>query len=169
MDIYIKCRGKINTKNKEKLTNIHPKYTRGGLKNGGIGYIGIGKGWSFEGIYRFNQLFAFVRDDREEHPNFAKDWIAKKKEAMISSSSRRSTKIPPEGFAQWTLSANESLGSRDAVNKNKLEQISVYYKQRFASISGSAKITQDVSDGENEAQKRKGTQVNKSIIWIQLI
>ena len=80
---------------------------------------------------------------------------------MISSSSRRSTKIPPEGFAQWTLSANESLGSRDAVNKNKLEQISVNYKQRFASISGSAKITQDVSDGENEAKKRKGTQVNK--------
>ena len=29
------------------------------------------------------------------------------------------------------------------------------------SISGSTKITQEVSDGENEAQKRKGTQVNK--------
>ena len=29
------------------------------------------------------------------------------------------------------------------------------------SISGSTKITQDVSDGENEAQKRKKTQVNK--------
>ena len=82
-------------------------------------------------------MFAFVRQDREDYPNFTRDWIAKKKEAMISNSRRRSTKIPPEGFAQWTLSANESLGSRDAVNKNKLEQISVHYKQRFASISGS--------------------------------
>ena len=96
-------------------------------------------------------MFAFVRDDREEHPNFARDWIAKKKEAVISNSRRRSTKIPPEGFAQWTLSANENLGSRDAVNKNKLQQISVHYKQRFASVSSSTEITQDVSDGENEA------------------
>ena len=45
LDIYTKCGGKIkDIKNKEKLTSIHPKYTRGGLKNGGIGYIGIGKG-----------------------------------------------------------------------------------------------------------------------------
>ena len=78
---------------------------------------------------------------------------------MISNSRRRSTKIPPEGFAQWALSANKNLGSRDAVNKNKLQQINVHYKQRFLSISGSTKITQDVSDSENEAQKRKGTQV----------
>ena len=80
---------------------------------------------------------------------------------MISNSRRRSTQIPPEGFAQWTLSANENLGSRDVVNKNKLQQISVHYKWRFKSISGSTKITQDVSDGENEPQKRKGTQVSK--------
>ena len=33
LDIYIKCGGKIkDTNNKEKLTNIQPKYTRGGLK-----------------------------------------------------------------------------------------------------------------------------------------
>ena len=70
---------------------------------------------------------------------------------MISNSRRRSTKIPPEGFVQWTLSANKNLGSRDAASKNKLQQISVHYKQRFVSISGSTKITQDVSDGENEA------------------
>ena len=89
-------------------------------------------------------MFVFVRDDREDYPNFARDWIAKKKEAMISNLRRRSTKIPPEGFAQWTLSANENLGSRDAVNKNKLQQISVHYKWRFTSISGSTKITQDV-------------------------
>ena len=80
---------------------------------------------------------------------------------MLSNSRKRNTKISPEGFANWTLSADENLDSRDAINKNKLEQISIHYKQMFASISGSAKITHDGSDGENEAQKRKGTQVNK--------
>ena len=33
LDIYTKCGGKIkDTNNKEKLTSIQPKYTRGGLK-----------------------------------------------------------------------------------------------------------------------------------------
>ena len=33
LDIYTKCGGKIkDIKKKEKLTNIQPKYTRGGLK-----------------------------------------------------------------------------------------------------------------------------------------
>ena len=114
LDIYIKCGGKIkDTKNKAKLTNKQPNYTRGGIKNGKNSNIGTGKGWSFQGIYCFNELFAFVRQDREDFPDFTRDWIAKKKEAMISNSRRKSTKICPEGFAHWTLSANESLGSRD--------------------------------------------------------
>ena len=66
LDIYTKCGGKIkDKKNKEKLTNIQPKYTRGGLRNGQNKDIGIGKGWSFEGIDCFNELFAFVRQDRK--------------------------------------------------------------------------------------------------------
>ena len=54
------------------MTYIQPKYTKGGLKNDDIEDIGIKKGWSLEGIHHFNQFFVFVRDDREEHPNFAK-------------------------------------------------------------------------------------------------
>ena len=80
---------------------------------------------------------------------------------MISNSRKRSTKISPEGFANWTLSADENVGSRDIVNKNKSQQIRIHCKRRFASISGSNNITQDVSDGEKEAQKRKGAQVSK--------
>ena len=156
LDIYIKCGGKIkDTKNKEKLTSIHPKYTRGGLKNGGIGYIGIGKGWSFEGIDHFNELFAFVRQDREDFPDFTRDWLVKKRETMISNSRKRNTKISPEGFANWTLSADESFGSRDTVNRKKSQQIRIHCKRRFASISGSNNITQDVSDGENETKKQR--------------
>ena len=80
LDIYIKCKGKIkDIKKKEKLTNIQSKYTRGGLKNGDTGDIGIKKGWSFQGIHHFNELFAFVRQDREDYLNFTRDWIAKKK------------------------------------------------------------------------------------------
>ena len=79
LDIYIKCGGKIkDTKNKEKLTNIQPKYTRRGLRNGQNRDIGIGKEQSFQGIDYFNELFAFVKKDREDHPGFTKDWLVKK-------------------------------------------------------------------------------------------
>ena len=95
LDIYIKCEDKIKDRKKmEKLTNIQPKYTREGLKNSCNRDIGIKKEWSFQSIDHFNQLFAFVRDDREDYPNFTRDWIATKKEAMISNSRKRNTKIP---------------------------------------------------------------------------
>ena len=65
----------------------------------------------------------------------------------------------PEGFAHWTLSADESFGSRDTVNRKKSQQIRIHCKRRFASISGSNKITQDVSDSEKEAKKSNRTEV----------
>ena len=43
-----------------------------------------------------------------------------------------------------------------------MQHISIYYKQTFASISGSNNITQDDSDSKNETQKRKGAQVIKN-------
>ena len=104
-------------------------------------------------------MFVFVKQDRKNHPGFIKDWIVKKRETMISNSRKRITKISPEGFAHWTLSADESFGSGDTVNRKKSQQIRIHCKRRFASISGSTKITQDVSDSENKAKKTKRTQV----------
>ena len=75
---------------------------------------------------------------------------------MISNSRRRSTKIP-----QKDLHNGHYLQMKMLVQEILLQQISIYYKQRFVSISGSTKITQEVSDGENETQKRKGAQVSK--------
>ena len=78
---------------------------------------------------------------------------------MIFNSRKRYTNISPEGFAYQTLSANKSFGSRDAVNIKKSQQIRIYCKWRFASISGSNNTTQDDSDGENETKKAKGAQI----------
>ena len=79
LDIYQKCGGKIGYSNgkktKEVVSRIQPRYTRGGLKNGKNETIGIGKGWSIEGIYRFNVLFHFVMKDRDQNPNFISTWL----------------------------------------------------------------------------------------------
>ena len=78
---------------------------------------------------------------------------------MISNSRKGYTNISPEGYAHWTLSADKSFGSRDTVNRKKSQQIRIHCKRRFASISGSNKITQDVSDSENKTKKANGIQV----------
>ena len=104
-------------------------------------------------------MSAFVRKDREDYPGFTRDWLEKKKETMISNLRKRSTNISPEGFEYWTLSANESFGSRNTINRKKTQQIRIHCKWIFASISGSTKITQDDSDNENEKKKTKGKQV----------
>ena len=66
--------------------------------------------------------------------------------------------ISQEGFAQWTLCANENFGSRDAVNIKKSLDIKFHCKQRFVSFSGINTVTQDDSDGENGTKKRKAIQ-----------
>ena len=114
-------------------------------------------------------MFVFVRNARENYPGFTRDWLAKKRETMISNSRKGYIKISPEGFAQWTLSTNENLGSRNAANIKKSQDIRIHCKQRSVSISGSTNITQDVSDGENKTKKAKGAQVIENLIWIQLI
>ena len=67
LDIYMKSRGRIGIrggfKMKNVCSNIQPRYTRGGLRNSKNREIGIGKGWSIEGIYCFNKLFHFVKRD----------------------------------------------------------------------------------------------------------
>ena len=66
-DIFEKSGGKVFCNKTVKVKNlpssIQPKYTRGGLKNGKETNIGIGKGWSMEGIFWYNQLMQFIKVD----------------------------------------------------------------------------------------------------------
>ena len=79
LDIYKKCGGGIGVRGakipKEIILTVQPKYTRGGLKNGKYKEIGVGKGWSVEGIFHFNKLIEFVRKDWSENPGFVGKWL----------------------------------------------------------------------------------------------
>ena len=58
LDLYEKCGGRIGDIGRSQLTElvstIEPKYTGRGLKNSKNNSTGTCKGWSIEGIYRFN-------------------------------------------------------------------------------------------------------------------
>ena len=61
------------------------------------------------------------------------------------------------------------MGSRDAANIKKSQDIEIHCKGRFVSISGLVNITQDDSDGGNKTKKAKGGQIIENLIWIKLI
>ena len=67
LDIYKKCGGGIGIREykmpKDIISAVQPRYTRGGLKNGKFRQIEIGKGWNMEGIFHFNKLIQFVRQE----------------------------------------------------------------------------------------------------------
>ena len=123
MEVYEKCGGRISirgsTKHKRVYFKTQPKYTRGGLNNGMNREIGIGKGWSYQGIYRFNVLFQFVRNDRIKNKGFITKWLVEKRELMASTTRRQNKHVSPEVFAQWTLSEKEYEGANDETNRQK--------------------------------------------------
>ena len=128
VDIYEKSGGRIftggNVKIKEIKSDVQPKYTRGGLRNGSRREIGTVKGWSAEGIVRFNQLLFLVHQDRVNHRNFIGMWIAKRKSELDMAVKRSEvSQVSPEGFACWTLSEIESEGVSDSLNVRKSQII----------------------------------------------
>ena len=50
-------------------------YTRGGIKCDKTDITHSVKGWSDEGIARFNALFDQVKKDRAGKPDFETDWL----------------------------------------------------------------------------------------------
>ena len=77
LDIYKKCGGGIGLRGSKKpkgiISTVQPKYTRGGLKNGKYREIGVGKGQSMEGIFHFNKLIQFVKQDQFQNHDFVKN------------------------------------------------------------------------------------------------
>ena len=87
-------RGKRHTE-----CTIQPKYTRvGGISSSQEEKsIEMGKGWTHEGIERFNTLFDKVREDHKKNSSFGKNWIAKERlrlNEQIKKASKRYETIP---------------------------------------------------------------------------
>ena len=65
--------------------DILPKYTRGGAMPGLQAECtgDFGKGWTNEGIQRFNELFDKVKEDCLNHPHFVTNWLEKEREGLL--------------------------------------------------------------------------------------
>ena len=115
LDMYQKSRGKVDlfrtkrrTKEKREkahcISNIPPKYTKGGIvyKNRRKSHEDGGKGWSAKGIERFNELFDLVKLDRKEYPGFLQEWIAKEKRSW-----KRKERLSLQGVDDFPVARHE--------------------------------------------------------------
>jgi hypothetical protein len=57
-------------------------YTMGGIKYNKTNVTQSVKGWSAEGIMRFNTLFDLVKRDWAENPDFERRWLAARRGAQ---------------------------------------------------------------------------------------
>ena len=69
------------------VSNVAPKYTQGGIMYT-TNFEKNKKGWSNDGIQRYNELFRFVQDDRAKYPTFlakykSKHCVAKEKPVSV--------------------------------------------------------------------------------------
>ncbi len=69
-------------KQREFQSDIPTVYTRGGIKYNKTSVTQPVKGWSAEGIVRFNTLFDLVKMDRAENPDFEMHWLAARPRAQ---------------------------------------------------------------------------------------
>ena len=79
------------------LSDKKPKYTCGGILYSSNSNRDDGKGWSNEGIERFNKLFDLVRKDHKKHPGFIVWFLEPQKgslEKKIQKAKRKLIDVP---------------------------------------------------------------------------
>jgi hypothetical protein len=83
-DLYKNNEGSVMQQRGVKVrrfeSDVPPLYTRGGIKYQNYqSKVGERKGWSDDGIRRFNELYLMVKQDRMANSNFEAGWLEARK------------------------------------------------------------------------------------------
>ena len=93
LDIYTTCGGMPKQRRGDRSrridSEIEPKYTKGGIKYTDEDKASKTKGWTEEGITRYNKLFQSVKKDRQKLPGFMKKFKAEQKTTLDNTAKRK--------------------------------------------------------------------------------
>ena len=139
VDIYRRQKGEVTPKRGQKRrefeSDVPTKYTKGGIVYDQTAKKQHPKGWSSEGIQRFNELFDSVKQDRKENKSFIKKWLTNKRAQMIGNTQSRKRKQPQPQARIELLESDDDDSIDDAAS---------------ASIHGAEAIDSNLSGNENE-------------------
>ena len=98
VDIYRLQKGEVTPKRGQKRrefeSDVPTKYTKGGIIYDKTVKNNDPKGWSAEGIERFNELYDMVKKDRKAHKGFIKRWLTERRARMLNGTQAHKRKRP---------------------------------------------------------------------------
>ena len=186
IDIYVRSGGDIVTDKNFRLKDVNstvtPKFTRGGLARDEHGNkkrtssSDAMKGWSAQGIQRFNELYDLVAADRRLNPDFFTEWLRKMKSTVSSTvvkKKKRSLKSN-EACGQWSLAEVEES---DKNSKKNMEKIAMINKkvaeaqqegeeedesETESSVEGSSSAEEDGSESDDDNSNKSEEELHPS-------
>ena len=97
-------------KKRMAISDKKPKYTRGGILYQDKTLADTGKGWTSEGIERFNQLFDAIKRDRKKYPGFMTRFLENERqmfEKKVKEMKRKAIEVPTARHELFSDSDNE--------------------------------------------------------------
>ena len=152
--------GKVGSVKLDENVMKKPKYTRGGIwyteSADEDSKIGVQRGWSAEGIQRYNHLLKMVAVDRRTHKQFFPNWLQGMKQAAIANEqASKKTRVElgsNEAGANWSLEEDEEAALTNEVNTKKAEVIN----QRVAAKKAAS--MEESGNGHGSGSDESGNQ-----------
>jgi hypothetical protein len=113
LDIFCNNKGAVmqrrGVKQRAFQSDTPTLYTKGGIKYDKTDMRQSVKGWSDEGIARFNVLFEQVKRDRETTPLFERRWLAERNKARgeVGANLKKRKRQPTQARSELFESDNE--------------------------------------------------------------
>jgi hypothetical protein len=104
---------------KDKSRSVATKFTKGEsvydktIKNNDP------KGWSVEGIKRYNALYNTVKKDRRTHKTFTLNWLAKRKVQLLDEVQNQNRKQPQQQAQIKLLDSEDDNSGNKSASANK--------------------------------------------------
>jgi hypothetical protein len=99
-DIYRLQKGEVTPKRGQKRREfesvVPTRYTKGGIVYDKTVKNNDPKGWSAEGILRYNKLYAMVKEDRKTNRSFTTNWLVERKVNQLDAVQTRKRQRPQQ-------------------------------------------------------------------------
>jgi hypothetical protein len=126
---------KRGQKRREFESDVPTRYTEGGIVYDKTVKNNHPKGWSAEGIKRYNKLYATVKEDPKSNKAFTINWLEERKTNLLDAVQTRKRKRPQQ------QARIELLESEDDDSGNETAS---------ANINGANGTDNESSDNEND-------------------
>ena len=121
-DIYRLQKGEVTPKRGQKRrefeSDVPTRYTKGGIVYDKTVKNNDPKGWSAEGILRYNELYAMVKEDRKTNRSFTTNWLVKKKENQLDAVQTRKRKRPQQQARIELLDSEDDGSGNESASAN---------------------------------------------------